>query len=131
MKKERAREEYSDYVLRKVLWDDPKDEIVLRMVANEVSAPDAENIYREAFAQRLKIIRSISWGKFRKGLVLLLVGLAMYYCLWVISEGFSALSIRAVLIPAIPAGYGLWLFCAGIAGVLTAGTKRGSVADFE
>lgn len=117
-----------EMILSKVLWGEPREDVFHRLGVNGITGERAERIYAAAWGERLRVIRRDYARKAGMGL-LLIVGAAGIFCFfWFGVQGIPRLLLYVC---AGMLGVGAWKAIDGIAGMLMAGSKGGSVADDE
>ena len=117
--------------LRRVMWDEKKEEILRQLEVNGLPPDEAEGLYAEAVAERVRTIRGGYWKKVWQGAALMTAGAATYGGLWFWTEGFTVYGVRSATIPGLLLAYGMWKATSGLAGVAMAASKRGPVADID
>jgi hypothetical protein len=114
------------FVLKMVLWGEDRDEVFHRLAVNGVPDRVAERLYEHARADRLRTLRRDSARKLIGGLALVIGAVAIFSSCW-----FGLGFIPQILLYGCfgAAGYGLWKAIDGLAGVLMASSKTGSIAE--
>lgn len=125
------RERMIDSVSRRVMWGDRDEDILQSLAAKGLTNDEAVRILGEAQWERIRAIRAVYWPRIWWGLLFIAVGIALIWLIWTLTEGYTVWSSRAVILPAGPAAFGLWKLCGGLVGVLTAGSRTGSIAEIE
>jgi hypothetical protein len=115
-----------EMILGKVLWGEPREEVFHSLSVNGITGERAERIYTAAWEERLTVIRRDYARKAGLGLLLLLGGAAVFSYFWFY---VGAISRNVVIGLVAMLGVGAWKSIDGIAGMLMAGSKEGSVAD--
>jgi hypothetical protein len=115
-----------EMILGKVLWGEPREEVFHRLSVNGITGERAERIYAAAWSERLTVTRRDYARKAGLGLLLLMGAGAIFCFFWFYVRAIS----RNVVIGLVAMlGVGAWKAIDGIAGMIMAGSKEGSVAD--
>jgi hypothetical protein len=108
-------------VLQAVLSGAERKEVFIMLSANEITGDSAEAIYRRAWVERIRVIRSQGFLNAAGGLVALAVGAAFsWYSSHVISP-------RAVLGAGLALALGLIYVMIGASAIIGAHKKKGPV----
>ena len=117
---------YYDFVLKKVLWGEDREDIYHSLAVNGVSGEIADRLYKHARADRIRTIRSDYTRKLLVGLGLILAAGVIFSSCW-FGLGFIPRILLYACFAAL--GIGAWKSIDGLSGYLMAPSKTGSVAD--
>ena len=124
-------ERFYDGALRQALWGDDRDEIIHRLEVNGITGDEADRIFRRAMRERIRMIRGGYWRRIVIGGTMLVVGIALFAGVAILTEGFKVFSILTILVPAGVATFGAWRFFGGVIGVVTASTRTGPISEID
>jgi len=115
-----------EMILGKVLWGEAREEVFHSLAVNGITGERAERIYAAAWEERLTVIRRDYARKAGFGLLLILGAVAIFCFFWF---GVRVIPRLLLYLCAGMLGVGAWKAIDGIAGMLMAGSKEGSVAE--
>ena len=111
-------------VLRSVMWDTQRDEILHMLEVNGITGEPAEAMLRRALKERIALLRGEAARKAVKGALLLSGGIALFCIFWF---GFGAITRTIFIICAGLGAWGFWCLLDGVLEALLAPSKKGSV----
>ena len=113
-------------MLRMVLWGEEREKVFRMLEVNGVPLAQSEGLYRKAMKERVSAIRSECWKRIAVGAACLFVGIGLYWLFW---YKFGGITRGIFLLCAVGVFVGLWKLLDGLAGVVLAPRKKGSLAD--
>lgn len=113
-------------VERAVLWGEPREEVFRIMETNGITGPDAEAVFRRAWAERLSLLRGEGLRLMIKGLVILGIACSAFAVFW---YGFGVMTRLVFVLCGLGAIWGIWLALDGLSNIVLAPIKRGSVLE--
>ena len=117
-------ERLREMTLRMVLWDEPREEILHKLAVGGAEGDEVDAIYQNCLRERVAVIRKQYAGKMVTGALWIAGGI-------VLALLFLFLQGRVYVFVVIPFLIGAWKLIDGAAGMLMAGSKRGSVTEIE
>ena len=113
-------------VLRMVLWGEPKEEVIHKLEVNGITGSEAEEMYRNAFKERVATIRSSHRRNLLTGLIFIGAALGSFCFLWYYVGGITH---WLLLICAAAAAIGIVKLLVALFGIMGAASKEGSVSE--
>lgn len=113
-------------VLRMVLWGEPKDDVMRKLEVNGFTGEDADRLYARAFGERLAEIHAACRRKILIGMLMVAGGAGLFCVCWFV---LLFTSNWVIALSAMGIGFGTWKVIDGLAGILTAKSREGSVTD--
>lgn len=126
-----SKERALDSVTRRVMWGEEDGRILESLKLQGHPETDALELLRTAHRDRVETIRSIYRPKIWRGLLFIGLGVGIVSAVYVLTEGYTIWSGRAVVVPLAPFLYGTWQFLNGLTGIMTAGSRSGPVSEIE
>ena len=126
-----SKERSLDSVTRRVMWGEDDGRILESLKLQGLPETDALELLRTAHRDRVKTIRGIYRPKIWRGLLFIGLGVGIVSAVYVLTEGYTIWSGRAVVVPLAPFIYGAWQFLNGLTGIMTAGSRSGPVSEIE
>jgi hypothetical protein len=111
-------------VLRAVLWDTARTEVLEMLQVNGITGEAAEEMFRRARSERISVLRTEAMRTAVKGALFLAGGAALFSVFWF---GLGWITRLVFVICGLLAARGLWLFGGGVTDFLLAPSKKGAV----
>lgn len=113
---------------RMVIWDESREDVFAKLEVNGITGEEALEMYGRARSDRIAGIRGNAMRKGLMGLLLMAVGLGVFYAFWELLGGIT----RALMILCgVSTVVGCWKLTEGLIAFAFASSKRGSLADDE
>ncbi len=97
-----------------------------KMEVNGISGAAAEELYRRAFDERVRTIRSPAWNNLWIGVGAVTTSVVSFCFIWYF---LGAITNQFILICSAGLALGLWKVLSGISGILGAVAKEGPVSE--
>lgn len=118
---------YND-VRRAVLWDEDRDEIFDKLAVNKITGDEAEDMFREARAERIAAIREGAVRTMFKGLVTLMLTTGIFATFWM---GLGAVTRGITVVCVLLGAVGGWWFLTALVDMILAHSKKGAIGSEE
>jgi hypothetical protein len=114
------------HTLRMVLWDEDVERIYKRLSVNGIRGRAADALYQRARRERITMIRSENAKRAGAGILLILLssGISSGFIL-----GLGGMPRIVIALCAAAFGFGCWKLVTGLAEIIAAPRKKGSLAD--
>ena len=113
-------------VLQAVLWGEPREAVFKIMEVNGIAGKEAEAIFRQAWCERVALLRRESILRMLKGLGIFAAAAGLFVGFW---YGMGGITRGILSICILGTAWGGWWTLDGLIECLLAPTKKGSVLD--
>jgi hypothetical protein len=119
------REQVEAEARAKVVWGDPREEVLKYLMIQGLSAAEATDLADEMYQERAATIRGLGLKKFLLGIPLMAVPVAT----WFYFLSIRVMSAKLLGIAIMIGLYGMWLFMKGMIMFVSPKSEPGDIGD--